>query len=420
MDSSSLIMMFVLALLILMSAYFSATETAFSTFNKIRMKNMAAEGNKKAALVLNISKDYDKMLSTILIGNNIVNITSASLATVLFTRHFGDLGVTISTVVMTILVLIFGEISPKSMAKESPEKFSIFSAPILNFFIYLLTPLTFVFSQWKRLLSKFFKSSDGPSITDEELKTIVDEAQNEGVLDEHESELIRSAIEFDDLSAGDIAIPRVDITAIDLETPLDEIEQLFSTTGYSRHPVYIKSIDNIVGMIHEKDFHSLINHGITSIQGIVADVVYASENMKISTLLRLLQKSKTHMAIVADEFGGTFGLVTLEDILEELVGDIWDEHDQIVEVFKPLDEHTTLVSCHANLIDMFEYFNIQFQNKDLDSNTVNGWVVDLLGHIPKVGDTFTYENLAVTITKASLKCVLEIKIVRLEETETDS
>ena len=216
MDSSSLIMMFVLALLILMSAYFSATETAFSTFNKIRMKNMAAEGNKKAALVLNISKDYDKMLSTILIGNNIVNITSASLATVLFTRHFGDLGVTISTVVMTILVLIFGEISPKSMAKESPEKFSIFSAPILNFFIYLLTPLTFVFSQWKRLLSKFFKSSDGPSITDEELKTIVDEAQNEGVLDEHESELIRSAIEFDDLSAGDIAIPRVDITAIDL------------------------------------------------------------------------------------------------------------------------------------------------------------------------------------------------------------
>lgn len=414
MDSSGIIMILVLGFLILMSAYFSATETAFSTYNKIRVKNMASEGNKKAALVLSISKDYDKMLSSILIGNNIVNITSASLATVIFTKHFGDLGVTISTVVMTVLVLIFGEISPKSMAKEFPERFSLFSAPILRFFIILLTPLTFLFSQWKKLLSKFFKSSDSPSITDEELITIVDEAHIEGVLDAHESELIRSAIEFDDLSSGDIAIPRVDITAISLETPLIEIEKLFSTTGFSRLPVYTESIDNIIGMIHEKDFHTLTHHEISSIKSIVSDVVYTSENMKISTLLRLLQKSKTHMAIVADEFGGTFGLVTLEDILEELVGDIWDEHDQIVEFFKPIDEKTTLVSCHANLIDMFEYFDISFQNKDLDSNTVNGWVVDLLGHIPKVGDVFVHENLEISITKASRKCVLEVKILRME------
>lgn len=419
MSSTSVTLIAVIAVLVMMSAYFSATETAFSSLNKIRLKSLANNGNKRAAHALSLLENYDKLLSTILIGNNIVNIASASIATVLFVEQFrlGNSGVTVSTVVMTVVVLIFGEISPKSLAKESPERFAMFSTPFLSFFVKLLTPLNFLFQQWKKLLNKLFKAEDDRGITEEELITIVDEAENEGGIDEHESELIRSAIEFNDLEVEEILTPRVDVVAVEENDPMDKIADAFRTNGLSRLPVYRETIDNIIGIIHEKDFYAQLYQNRNEIAPIIKTAVCATTSMPVSKLLRLLQGSKTHMAIVIDEFGGTAGIVTLEDILEELVGEIWDEHDEVVEEFKKNPDGSYLVSCSADLEDMFELLGL---SEEVDTSTVSGWVIDELGGVPKVGDNFTYENLHVTVTRTDFRRVLEIRVELLPEQEEDS
>lgn len=409
---SDIILIVVLGLLILMSAYFSSTETAFSSANRIRLKSMAGAGNKRAAMVLNMSDNFDRLLSTILIGNNIVNIVATSLATVLFTRHWGDMGVTLSTVVMTVLVLIFGEISPKSLAKESPEKFAMFSAPILKVIMVLLTPLNWLFMKWKKLLSKLFKNKDTQSMTEEELMTIVEEAEEDGGIDEHEGELIRSAIEFNDVSVQDILTHRVDLIAIDDEMSNDEIKELFLNNGLSRLPVYKDTIDHIIGVLHEKDFMAFLNMGGTDYHSVIQQVLFIPENMKISNLLRSLQKSKTHLAVVVDEFGGTAGIVTMEDILEELVGEIWDEHDEVVETFQKLDEVTTLVNCSADLDDLFEVLDIKQDPDSFDSTTVSGWVMEELDRLPEEGDSFAFEDYQVTVMKVDDRRVAQIKVVK--------
>ena len=407
MDGGSLILILVLAVLILMSAYFSASETAFTSMNKVRMKNLANNGNKKAALALKVSGNYDRLLSTILIGNNIVNITSASLATIIFTRYFGDIGVTLSTVVMTVLVLIFGEISPKSLATESPETFAMFSAPILNFLIIILTPLNFLFVQWKKLLSKIFKFKSKRGITEEELLTIVDEAHNDGGINEEESDLIKSAIEFNDLEVKDIYTPRVDIIAVEKSESKANVAKIFADSGFSRLPVYIDSIDNIVGVINQKDFYNYAFNTDRTIESIIKPIVFTVQSMKISELLTMLQQTKSHIAVIIDEFGGTVGIVTMEDILEELVGDIWDEHDEIIQEFTKISDNEYKVLCSADLDDMFEMLGI---NNKCDISTVSGWVIQQFGRIPDVGDNFEYDNLLVTVTKTDYKRVLEIKI----------
>ncbi len=409
---SDIILIIALGLLILMSAYFSATETAFSSANRIRLKSMAGAGNKRAALVLKMSDNFDRLLSTILIGNNIVNIVATSLATVLFTRHWGDMGVTLSTVVMTVLVLIFGEISPKSLAKESPEKFAMFSAPILKVIMILLTPLNWLFMKWKKLLSKLFKNKDTQSMTEEELMTIVEEAEEDGGIDEHEGELIRSAIEFNDVSVQDILTHRVDLIAIDDEMSNEEIKEVFLNNGLSRLPVYKDTIDHIIGVLHEKDFMAFLNKGGTDYHSVIQQVLFIPENMKISNLLRSLQKSKTHLAVVVDEFGGTAGIVTMEDILEELVGEIWDEHDEVIETFQKLDEVTTLVNCSADLDDLFEVLDIKQDPDSFDSTTVSGWVMEELDRLPEEGDSFAFEGYQVTVMKVDDRRVAQIKVVK--------
>lgn len=414
MDSDSITVIFVMIFLILMSAYFSATETAFSSLNRIRLKNLANNGNKRAKSTLLLSENYDILLSTILIGNNIVNIASASIATIVFTKYFGNKGVTISTIVMTMLVLIFGEISPKSLAKESPETFAMFSTPIIKFFIFILKPLNFFFMLWKRLLSKIFKVKDNRSITEEELLTIVDEAQNEGGIDEEEGELIRSAIEFNDLDVNDVLTPRVDLVAIDVRYSNEQIDRLFFESGYSRMPVYENSIDNIIGVIHEKNFHRYLKSSDKPIKDIVNPVIWATPTMKISKLLKLLQKTNSHMAVISDEYGGTLGIVTLEDILEELVGEIWDEHDEIIEEVVKIGENEYKISCSANIDKIFNLFDI---HKDYPSNTVSGFVIGELGRIPKEGDSFIYENLKIIVTKTDFRRVLEINVLVLNEEE---
>ncbi len=410
MDSHSSTLIIAFGILLLMSSYFSATETAFSSINRIRMKHMANTGNKRALHTLLLAEDFDRVLSTILIGNNIVNIASASIATVLFTKYFSDAGVTISTVVTTILVLIFGEITPKSIAKESPETLAMLSTPFLKFLMYFLQPLNFIFSLWKKGLSKIFKFTDKQSITPEELITLVDEAESEGGIDFHEGELIRSAIEFNDLNVEEVLTSRVNMVAVNENASIDEIKNLFISHGFSRLPVYRDTVDNIIGVIHEKDYYNMLDCSNSSIESIIKNVMCVAPQMKISELLRRLQHSKTHIAVVVDEYGGTMGIVTLEDILEELVGEIWDEHDEVIEHFKKTEDHKYYVDCNADLEELFDRFELKNKRDDYDAVTVSGWVVQVCGKIPNVGDEFDYEHLKVTVTKTDFRRVLEIMI----------
>ena len=405
MDSGSISIILSLAGLLMMSAYFSATETAYSSLRKVRLKNLAADGNRRAELALQIASDFDRLLSTILIGNNIVNITAASLSTVLFVKYFGNAGVTISTVVMTLLVLIFGEISPKSLAKETPEKFAMLVAPITRFFMVILAPFNLFFANWKILLAKIFKVDGDRGITEEELLTIVDEAQQDGGINEQEGELIRSVIEFDDLEAIDIFTPRVDVVAVEENTPQEEIAEIFRETNFSRLPVYQNSIDNVIGVIHQKDFYNHVIYAGEPLESIIKPAVFITKSMKISRALELLQQSKSHIAIITDEYGGTAGIVTMEDILEELVGDIWDEHDEVIEEFEQLSDVEYKVKTSASLQELFDILEI---DEDVGMLKVGSWVIEQLGKIPNEGESFIYKNLTVTVAHTDSQRVLEV------------
>jgi len=394
---------------IIMSAYFSATETAFSSLNRIRIKNMAEKGNKRAGLVLKLSENYDGLLSTILIGNNIVNIASASLATVIFVKLLGDeAGASISTVVTTIVVLIFGEVSPKSIAKESPEQFAMFSAPFLNAFMVLLTPANYVFKQWKKLLSVLIRTSGDSGITEEELLAIVEEAKQDGGIDEQEGSLIKSAIEFTELEAMDIATPRVDVTGIPVNADKEEIAAVFGETGYSRLPVYKDKIDDIIGIIYQKDFYNQVYRGVCGVEAIVRPALYVAKSKKINVLLKELQKNKMHIAVVIDEFGGTVGIVTMEDILEELVGEIWDEHDVVVQEIEKISDQEYLVLGNTSVEKLFEELGGE---EEFESFTVSGWVMELAERIPEEGDVLYYENMSITVMKMKDRRVEQVRIV---------
>ena len=408
------ISLIIIIVCIIMSAYFSATETAFSTLNRIRMKNMAEKGNKRAQLVLRLSESYDSLLSTILIGNNIVNIASASLATVLFVKLLGDeAGPSVSTAVTTVVVLIFGEVSPKSIAKECPEKFAMFSAPFLNLLSILLTPFNFLFKQWKKLLSLLIKSSDDNGITEEELLSIVEEAEQDGGINEQESMLIRSAIEFTDLEAIDILTPRIDITAVSTAATKEEIAEIFADTAYSRLPLYEESIDHIVGIVYQKDFHNYAYHTDTPISDIVRPALFVPKSKKISSLLKELQQKKLHIAVVLDEFGGTIGIITLEDILEELVGEIWDEHDEVSAEIEYQSEKECTVLGNTNIEKLFEALEIDATDNDTQTITANGWIMNQLGRIPVKNDSFEYQGYRFTVLEMDDKRVEKIHVLKL-------
>ncbi len=406
----------VVVLMVVMSGYFSATETAFTSLNRIRLKSRAENGDKKAEKTLELAEDYDKLLSTILIGNNIVNNVAATLSTLLFIKLIDQTnGPAVSTIVLTVVVLIFGEISPKSLAKESPESFAMFSAPLLRLFMAVLTPLNFLFSLWKKLLTRLFHKEQDEGITDEELVTIVSEAEDQGGLDKEESQLIRSAIRFDNLEAGDIHTPRVDVVAVEDTSTLEEVAAVFATEGYSRLPVYHESIDDVVGVLHQKDLFSARFHGRAQLEPLVRPVLHITSGTKIDDLMRQFQRTKTQMAVVVvDEFGGTAGIVTLEDVLEELVGEIWDEHDEVVEEFRKQPDGSYLIACSADLDDLYELFQV---TGECDAATVSGWVLEELGRVPEPGDRFTWENLDVTVTRAEHHRVLEIRVEVLPEAE---
>ena len=417
-DSASIAMIVGLVFCVIMSGYFSATETAFTSLNRVRLKSWADGGDQRAARTLALAEDYDKLLSTLLIGNNIVNNVATTIGAVLFINLIDEVtGPTVSAIVLTVVILIFGEVSPKSLAKESPERFAMFATPLLGVLRTVLTPLNFLFTQWKRLLSKVFRKSADGGITEEELVTLVDQAESEGGLDQHESKLIRAAIEFHDLEVEEILTPRVDIVAVEDTDSMEEIAKIFAENGYSRLPVYHEDIDNIIGVIHEKDFHAARYRGLTSVKEMLGPMLYTTGNTKISELLRILQREKAHMVIVVDEYGGTEGLVTLEDIVEELVGEIWDEHDEVIEEFKKQEDGSYLISCSADLTDLFDLFKIK---GECDSNTISGWVMEQVGRVPEEGDHFQAEGLDVIVTRVEHRRVIEIQVRVLPEEEPET
>ena len=363
----------IMVVFLIFSAYFSATETAFTSINRIRMKNMAGDGDKRAKRVLELEGKYDNLLSTILIGNNLVNIGLTAVATALFLELNPKYGATISTIVVTVVVLIFGEVSPKSLAKESPEGFAMFSSPLIHLLMVVLTPINFLFSQWKKLLSRLFKTPDSRAITENELLTIVEEAETEGSIEAGQSELIQNAIEFNELEAWDVLTPRVDIKAIEIDSTKKEVARMFMETGFSRLPVYEDDLDKILGVLNQKDFHNYISGSKKTISDYVKPVVYVAGSMKAADLLKKLQMNKSHIAIIVDEYGGTAGLVTMEDIIEELVGDIYDEHDEVEsQEITQLQDGSYRVLCSTNVEKMFDYFD---EEVELDATTVNGWAV---------------------------------------------
>ena len=409
MDDGSITLLVALVILIAFSAFFSASETAFSSLNQIRLKSRAEEGDTSAARVLAMAEKYDKLLSSILIGNNIVNIAAASIGTVLFTKWLGEeRGATASTIVLTIVVLIFGEVTPKTLAKEMPETIATAVSPVLNLLMTLFTPLTWLFSQWKKLLGRFVHSSESDAITEGELITMVSEAENDGELTDRESQLIRSAIEFDDVEVEEILTPRVDVVAVEDDISLEELAQTFAESGYSRLPVYHDTVDNIIGVVHEKDFYIARLKKSVTMEDLIAPTLYTTGSTQISQLLRTLREQHHHMAVVVDEYGGTEGIITLEDILEELVGEIWDEHDEATEDFRQQSDGSWLVSGSASVDDLYETLDLP-EDEDIDSNTVNGLVQEKTHHLPKVGDHFQLNDYEGVVTRTARRRVTEVR-----------
>ena len=412
MDDGSITLLVALIVLIAFSAFFSASETAFSSLNQIRLKSRAEEGDTSAARVLAMAEKYDKLLSSILIGNNIGNIAAASIGTVLLTKWLGaERGATTSTIVLTVVVLIFGEVTPKTLAKEMPETIATAVSPVLSLLLTLFTPLTWLFSQWKKLLGRFVHSSESDSITEGELITMVSEAENDGELTDRESQLIRSAIEFDDVEVEEILTPRVDVVAVEDDISPEELAQTFAESGYSRLPVYHDTVDNIIGVVHEKDFYIARLKKTITMEDLIAPTLYTTGSTQISQLLRTLREQHHHMAVVVDEYGGTEGIITLEDILEELVGEIWDEHDEVTEDFRQQSDGSWLVSGSASVDDLYETLDLP-EDEDIDSNTVNGLVQEKTHHLPKVGDHFQLNDYEGVVTRTARRRITEVRFTR--------
>ena len=405
-------MLAALAALIALSAYFSATETAFTSLNRIRLKTRADDGDKRAARTLALAADYDRLLSTLLIGNNIVNNVATTIGAVLFIKLIGSAkGPTVSATVLTVVILVFGEVTPKSLAKERPEAWAIAATPLLRVLAVVLTPVNFLFTQWKKLLRVLLRHQDDDGITEEELMGMVDQAETEGSLDQHESDLIRNAIEFNDMEVSEILTPRVDLEALADTATMEEAAAMYASSGFSRLPIYHDSIDNIIGVLHEKDFYAAYCRGAKRLSELKSSVLYTTETARISDLLRQLQQNKVHMAVV-DEYGGTQGIVTMEDIMEELVGEIWDEHDEVIEEFRKQSDGSYLVACSADLDDLYDLFDMK-PSEEYDASSVSGWVMEEIGRVPDVGDRFRADGLEVCVTRVEHRRVMEIRVRRL-------
>ena len=422
MPDGSIPLLISIIILVILSGFFSATETAFSCANRIKLKSLSTSGNKRAGRTLKLAEEnYDRLISTILIGNNIVNLSASTISAIFFAKILINSQLNssvISTAVITIAVLIFGEITPKYIAKSCPEKFAMLVYPIIFILIYVFYPLNLLFSGWKILIAKIFKFKSDEIITEEEIMTMVEEAEEDGTLKQDETNLIRSVIEFDDLEVCDILVPRVNIVAIEKHTPFEEIRKTFEESGFSRLPVYNKDIDKIEGFIHEKDFYKLSYSKEAKLESIIQKAYFATHHTKISRLLKEMQKEKIHMAVVLDEYGGTLGLVTMEDILEELVGEIYDEHDEKINYITPTGENTYLVQGDIQLSKLFRFFEMD-EDDSTESNTLSGWIIERLGEFPREGTKLSYGPLEFDVGKIEDRIIKNIKVTKKEEEKED-
>ncbi|MBQ9483299.1 MAG: HlyC/CorC family transporter [Ruminiclostridium sp.] len=410
----------ILVILVLISAFFSASETAYTSANRIRLKSRAENGSKKAERALGIIEHYDKTLTTILIGNNIVNILTSALATVLCISLFGEKGALISTAAVTVIVLIFGEILPKTIAKLNAESFACAISGLMKVLIILFTPFSAFFLLLQKGAARLFGGKDSEvSMNEEELMQLIDEIEDEGVLEEQESELVRSALEFDETVVSAIITPRVNVAAAEINTGVEELRELFIREGYSRIPVYEKTIDHIVGIVRHRDLFEKLAQGESFyVRDIVQETMFVPGLMKISDVLRKMQRGKIHLAVVVDQYGGTEGIVTLEDIIEELVGEIWDETDEVKAPVKFVSENVFETSGEVSQNDFNRYFEDRFEINS-DSNTIGGWIYELFGRIPNVGESVETPDFRITVMSLDDLRVGKLKFEILDKSEAD-
>lgn len=405
MDNSDIWKIILVIVMMIFSALFSSTETAYSSVNKLRLKNYEAQGNKKAAKALKLANRFDEVLTAVLIGNNIVNIATSSVSTLIFIDLIGSKGPAISTVVITILVLIFCEVLPKSYAKKNAEKLALTFAVPLSALVTLFKPFVLALN---KLSSAIATGDEAPTVTEDELKYMIDEIEKEGVIEEQESELVKSALEFDEITVNEILIPRTKVVGVEAGATIDEISEIFSSELYSRLPVYEKSLDNIVGIITNKSFFKMLTNGGEDVGSIIQEVPHIADSKLISAALRDMQRSKVHLAVVIDQYGGTKGIITLEDIIEELVGEIYDEDDEIVANVVRLAPDKYEIAGDMSISDMLDRLDLDEDLVHTDYTSVGGWITDVLERIPEEGETAETGAFRLTASKVNEQTVEKV------------
>ena len=412
MDNSDIFKIILVVVMMIFSALFSSTETAYSSVNKLRLKNYAGQGNKKAAKALKLANKFDEVLTSVLIGNNIVNIATSSVSTIVFINLIGSSGAAVSTVVITVLVLVFCEVLPKSYAKKNAERLALAFAAPLSVLVTIFKPFVYILNKLSSVISK--GGEEAPSVTEDELKFMIDEIEEQGVIEEQESELVKSALEFDEISVNEILIPRVKVVGIEIGSTIEEIKETLCQEMYSRLPVYEKSLDDIIGIITNKAFFKMLSEGGNDIKSIIQEVPHISDTLLISEAMRKMQRSKVHLAVVTDQYGGTKGIVTLEDIIEELVGEIYDEDDEIENNIVMLSADKYEVAGDMSVSDFLSRLDLDEDLVQTDYTSVGGWITDVLEHIPESGEvaeTGIFRLTAAVVTEQTVEKVI-VEILR--------
>lgn len=412
MDSGDIMQFIILLVLLCLSAFFSSAETAFTTVNHIRIHSLAENGNKRAAIVEKIVDNSAKMLSAVLIGNNIVNISASSLATILAQRMFGNYAVTIATGILTIFVLIFGEIMPKTIATLSAEKLTLIYSPIIYGIMWLFTPVIIIvnkLSEFLLFILHIDPSKRGSGITETELRTLVDVSHKEGIIETDERKMINNVFDFGDATAKDAMIPRIDMAMADINSSYEDLIELFQRERYTRIPIYEGTTDNVIGIINMKDLLLYDKRVDFHVKDFLRKAYYTYESKKLSELMREMKKTSVNIIIVLDEYGVTVGLITIEDLLEEIVGDIRDEYDIDEEdEFKQLSENEYLIEGQMKIDDLNDRLGFHLSSENYDS--VGGLIIENLDRIPAAGDSILLDNIRLTVQKLDNKRIDRILV----------
>ena len=421
MDDGSRLPWIIAVLLLFCAAFFAVAETAYASCPKSRVKAAAERGDARAKTALLILDDFDKAISTLLICTNIVHIATASIVTVAVTKMWGLSAVSISTIVTTIVVFFAGEILPKSIAKKYSEPLALATGPVLRFLMKVFTPLSVLLTWIGQSAAKLTPDETPVSFTEDELYDIIEDMTEEGSLDEQQGELISSALQFGEVTVESVLTPRVDLVAVDISSSLENILAVIKTTNHSRLPVYEGSIDNIIGVLQIRKFikaYLRLGNNL-DLRPLLDEVFFIHQSTNIDELLPVMSKRKLNMAVVTDNYGGTLGIVTVEDILEELVGEIWDEDDVVEESFVELGDGVYMVGADESVTDVFEQLGFEDPEEDEELvNTLMGeWAYEQFSAIPKVGDSFCYHQLQVTVAAMTHNRILKLKVALLPETE---